>query len=104
MPEYLRIWEERDLSEITAHLLILGDALGDCASCRCLGIDLSKKNCPECKTEFRYVTSRRIETHPGEAHRIVRRARQARPDLVFIDYTDFKSLTGRAKGRDFLSR
>ena len=104
MPEYLRIWEERNLSEIAAHLLILGDALGDCAACRCLGINLSQKSCPQCKTEFRYVTSRRIESHPGEAYRIVRRARQERPDLVFVDYIDFKSLTGRAKGRDFLLR
>ena len=104
MPENLRIWEEKELSEIGAHLLIMGDTLGNCATCRCLGIDLSKKACPECKTEFRYVTSRRIESHPGEAYRIVRRTRQTRPDLTFVDYTDFKRLTDRAKGKDFLSR
>lgn len=102
--EYLRIWEERDLSEIEAHLLIMGDALGDCATCRCLGIEPSQKNCPQCKTTFRYITSRRIESHPGEAYRIVRRMRQLRPDLAFIDYSDFKTLSGRAKGRDFMSR
>ena len=103
MPDYLRVWEERDLSEIGSHLLIMGDTLGDCATCRCLGIDFSKKNCPQCKTEFRYVTSRRIETHSGEAFRIVRRARQARPDLLFIDYSDFKRLSDLAKGKSFLS-
>ncbi len=103
MPEHLRVWEERDLSEIGTHLLIMGDTLGNCASCRCLGIDLSKTSCPQCKIEFRYVTSRRIETHPGEAFRIVRRTRQARPDLLFIDYSDFKRLSDTAKGRNFLT-
>ena len=103
MAEYLRVWEERDLSEIGSHLLIMGDTLGDCAACRCLGIDLSKKNCPQCKTEFRYLTSRRIETHSGEAFRIVRRSRQTRPDLLFIDYSDFKRLSDLAKGKSFLS-
>ena len=102
MADYLRIWEERDLSEIGAHLLIMGDTLGDCASCRCLGIGLTQKSCPQCHTEFRYITSRRIESHPGEAFRIVRRSRQERPDLIFVDYLDYKSLTGRAKGRDLL--
>lgn len=103
MPEVLRVWEERDLSEVGSHLLIMGDTLGDCATCRCLGIDLSKKNCPQCQTQFRYVTSRRIEHHPAEAYRIVRRTRQLRPDLVFIDYTDFKRLTDLAKGKSFLA-
>ena len=102
MPEYLRVWEERDLPEIGSHLLIMGDTLGDCATCRCLGINLSQKSCPQCKTEFRYVTSRRIETHPGEAFRIVRRARQTRPDLLFVDYSDFKRLSDLAKGKSFL--
>ena len=104
MPDYLRIWEERDLTEIGAHLLIVGDTLGDCATCRCLGIDLTKKMCPECNTEFRFVASRRIESHPGEAFRIVKRLRQARPDLTFIDHADFKRLTDRAKGKDIFFR
>ena len=103
MKEVLRIWHEVEFQEIEKHLLIAGDTVGDCASCRCLGIDYGKTHCPECKTEFKYVTSRRIENHPGESFRIVRRLKEKRPDLIFIDYTDYKQLSGKLKGRSLLA-
>lgn len=100
---YLRLYQEFELEEVGKHLLILGDLASDCAACRCLGIDgYSATQCPECGTPFKYLTSRRIENHPGERFQIVRRARESRPDLIFIDYGDYQKAVGQKKARDIL--
>jgi hypothetical protein len=102
--EYLRVYQEFDIEEVKKHLLILGDLSADCAACRMLGIDgYTAKHCPQCQTEFKYLTSRRIETHPGERFQIVRRMREKRPDLIFLDYTDFSKTLGQKKARDFFA-
>ena len=101
--ESLRIWQSVDIRDIEAHLLIAGDTVGDCAQCRCLGISYDQTSCPQCKTSFKYVTSRRIENHPAESFRIVQRLKEKRPDLIFIDYSDYKQLSGKMKGRDLLA-
>ena len=100
--EFLRTWQVFDVEEVQKHLLILGDLTGDCASCRELGIHYQEaRECPKCKTGFKYVTSRRLETNPGERFQIASRLRDKRPDLVFIDYDDYKRTLGRKKARDF---
>jgi len=99
---YLRIYQEFDIVEVKQHLLIWGDLSADCASCRMLGIDsFSARQCPQCGTPFKYVTSRRLEEHSGERFHLVRRMREKRPDLVFIDYSDFTKILGQKKARDF---
>ena len=104
MKSWLRVWAEHDISEIEKHLLIVGDAMGDCAQCKELGLDYKTvKQCPNCKTLFSYVTSRRFESNPGERFQIVRRLCSVRGDLIWIDYDDYKKLTGRQKARDFFS-
>ena len=103
MGEFIRIWEKLEIQEVEKKLLITGDTVGDCAQCRCLGISYDQTTCPECKTQFKYVTSRRAEQHPSESFRIVRRLKEKRPDLVFIDYADYKRLSGKLKGRDLLT-
>ena len=103
--EFLRTWQTYDLEEVEKHLLFLGDLTGDCASCRQLGIHYQDaRECPRCKTLFKYVTSRRLETHPGERFQIVSRLRDKRPDLVFIDYEDYKRTLGRKKAREFFEK
>ena len=100
--DYLRTYRAYDLEEVKQHLLIMGDLSGDCASCRCLGIDsYSAGMCPECGTPFKYVTSRRLESHPGERYQWARRVHDKRPDLVPIDYTDYMKAVGQKKVRDF---
>ena len=100
--EFLRTWQVFDVEEVQKHLLILGDLTGDCASWRELGIHYQEaRECPKCNTSFKYVTSRRLETHPGERFQIASRLRDTRPDLVFIDYDDYKRTLGRKKARDF---
>ena len=104
MQVWLRVWTRKNLSEIEQHLLIVGDARGDCASCREIGLDYKTvKECPQCHTMFKYVTSRRFETHPGERFGIVKRLNEARDDLVWIDYDDYKKLTGRQRAREFFA-
>lgn len=103
--EFLRVWRPFDIEAVEKQLLILGDVSGDCGACRELGIAyLDAKECPRCKTVFRYVTSRRLETHPGERFQIVRRLGEKRPDLIFIDYEDYKRTIGRKKARDFFEK
>ncbi|MBI3999796.1 MAG: hypothetical protein HY351_04195, partial [Candidatus Omnitrophica bacterium] len=58
---------------------------------------------PNCQMTFLYVTSRRFETNPGERFQIVKRLSEARSDWVWVDYDDYKKLTGRQKARDFFS-
>ena len=104
MHSWIRTWAEKDVSEIEKHLLIVGDLKADCASCRELGLDYKTvKKCPRCETAFMYVTSRRFETNPGERFQIVKRLNEIRNDLLWIDYDDYKKLTGRQRARDFFS-
>lgn len=101
---WLRVWSERDLTQIEPHLLILGDLKADCGNCKELGLDYKTvTQCPKCQTRFQFVTSRRFETHPGERFQIVRCLAEVRKDLICIDYDDYKKLTGRQKARDFFS-
>ncbi len=104
MTEYLRVFKPFDIEDVRKHLIIWGDLSGDCAACRALGIDTYRATqCPECGTPFKYVTSRRLESHPGERFSIVRRMQEKRPDLTFIDYTDYSKVLGQKKARDFFS-
>ncbi len=102
--EYLRIYKEFDIEDVRQHLLIMGDLSGDCAACRALGIDsYTAQACPECGASFKYVTSRRLESHPGERFQTVRRMLTKRPELIFIDYTDYSKTMGQKKARDFFA-
>lgn len=98
--EYLRTFKLFDFDEVKQHLLIMGDLKGDCAHCRALGIDLSAGTCPECGVPFKYATSRRLESHPGERFQFMRRLQERRPDLTFIDYADYSHFLGKQKVRD----
>ncbi len=105
MDQFLRTYQRFNLEEVEKHLLILGDLTGDCAACRHLGISYqTAKECPRCKTIFKYVTSRRLETHPGERFQIASRLKELRPELAFIDYEDYKKTLGRNKAREFFGK
>ena len=100
--DYLRTFQEYDIENVKQHLLIWGDLSSDCAACRMLGIDaFTAGQCPQCGTPFKYVTSRRLETNPGERFHLAKRMREKRPDLIFIDYTDYSKILGQKKARDF---
>jgi len=100
--EYLRTYKLFDIEEVKEHLLIMGDLTADCASCRALGIDPYRAQaCPQCQTPFKYMTSRRVDTHPGERFQFARRMQEKRPDLMLIDYSDYTKTLGQKQARDF---
>ncbi|MFC1509779.1 hypothetical protein ACFL60_08885 [Candidatus Omnitrophota bacterium] len=95
MSDFIRVWKEFDVEDIAKHLLVVGDLTGDCSGCRALGIDYSKEtSCPKCGTDFKYIATRTRET---------RRIKVKRPDLVFVDFDDYKKAWGRIKAKRLLS-
>jgi hypothetical protein len=99
---YIRVWQSCDVQEITKNLLIVGDITADCAACRELGIDYSNaKNCPKCSVTFRFITSRNAGKLDRNRGSTVKRIKERRPDLTFIDYEDYKEITGKQQAREF---
>ena len=97
MSYYLRIWRPCNVDEITKHLVIVGDVTANCASCRELGIEYAQvKTCPKCGTDFKFIAARNAGKIGGTVKRIINR----RPDLTFIDYDDYKGITGKQQARD----
>ena len=102
MSFYLRVWQACDVAEITKQLLIVGDVSADCSACRELGIDYaSAKNCPKCNVTFRFIASRNTGALDRNRGATVKRIKDRRPDLTFIDYEDYKEVTGKQSARDF---
>ena len=101
---FLRTFRPYDIEEVKAHLLVMGDLVGDCAACRALGIDvLNTRTCPQCGTPFKYIASRRLDTHPGERFQFAVRMSEKRPDLTLVDYTDYTKAMGQKQARDFFA-
>lgn len=102
--EFIRLWVEEDLEELAKHLLIVGVSMGDCGNCRQLGLDYAKvTHCPQCKTDFRFITSRQAGGGSPERFRWLRQIRAKRPELRFVDYDDFEKNTARKKAKDIFS-
>lgn len=95
---YIRVWQESDLDEISQHLLVVGDLTGDCSHCRQIGIDYTGSiTCPKCQTAFKYIACRSRETSFGH----IKRIKEKRSDLIFLDYNDFKQAIDRHKAKEF---
>ena len=99
---YIRVWQNCDVQELSKHLLIVGDITADCAACRELGIDYAQaRSCPKCGTVFRFIASRSTGHLDRGRGGTVKRIKERRPDLTFIDYEDYKNVTGKQQARDF---
>ncbi len=99
---YIRIWQSCVIEEITKHLLIVGDVTADCQNCRELGINYAQtRDCPKCGTTFRFIASRKTGKLDVARGGTVKRIKDRRPDLTFIDYEDYKEITGKQSARDF---
>ncbi|MDP2921928.1 MAG: hypothetical protein Q8O12_06165 [Candidatus Omnitrophota bacterium] len=95
MSDLVRVWKEVDIADIAKSLLIIGLSTGDCSNCRELGIDYSSaKACPKCGAVFKYIASRSKE---------IKKIKNKRPDLIFIDLEDYKKVSGSIKAKDFFS-
>lgn len=98
---FIRVYQEHDLEEIKRQLLLVGDLSADCGACRELGLNVADATCKSCGVAFKYVTSRRADTNAAERFKIVKRIKEKRPDLIFIDYGDYDKLLGQKKAREF---
>lgn len=99
----MRVYKEAAIEDVKAALLILGEVTGNCAGCGEMG--LSHRDCvqcPNCGNTFRYIASRRIETHPGERFAFAKRIAVERPDLTVIDLADYHKHRTSAQARDLL--
>jgi hypothetical protein len=93
MNELIRVWKEFDIADVSKHLLIVGLLTADCSNCRELGIDYSTaKSCPKCGVDFKYIASRSKE---------IKKIKNRRPDLIFIDFEDYKKTIGEIKAKNF---
>ena len=84
--DIIRIWTEIDTDEIKESIIIVDDKFGFCPACKEMGIKLEGlSNCPQCKREFKYITSR--DARGGsKAIEFIRRVRKKLPDLTFVEY------------------
>lgn len=99
---YMRIWQAVDIQNIKKQLLMVGDITADCANCRELGIRYAEvRICPKCGEEFKFITARSAVGSLRSMGSTVKRIKGRRPDLTFIDYDDYKSLTGKQSAREF---
>jgi len=99
---WIRIWKDADIKEIEAHIMIVGELTANCGACRELGLNYQKEQkCRNCGTDFRYISSR-AASGSHEQYAVIKRIKDRRPDLTFVDYDDYKKLTSKSKARDFL--
>ena len=97
-PVYVRVWKDLDLEDIEKHLLIAGDPTGDCANCKDVGINIrDAKSCPKCNTQFKYIATR-----VGSTVVQAKRLKTKRPDLIAIEFLDFKNAKARSQAHKFM--
>jgi hypothetical protein len=95
---YVRIWQEVELSEIKNNLLVAGTLSGDCFACKAIGLDYYQvKVCPNCKREFKYLALRNQASGS-----LIKRLKQKRPDLLILDFPDFKAATESQAAKELL--
>ena len=98
---FIRVWQELETEDIKQHLLVVGQVSGTCQSCNELGIDYSSaKSCPNCNTEFKFITMRPEKEGRDIGFSSIRLVKQRRPDLIFIEYSDFKKFAASRKAQD----
>lgn len=86
MKTSIRIYTPVDVRDVRAHLLLIDDLYGSCASCRHVGINFTRdRTCPNCKTEFRYLATK----IKGEAPKILARIAADGLKLQLIDRDDW---------------
>jgi hypothetical protein len=97
---YFRVAQVMDYDDVSKHLMVVGELTGDCFSCRAIGIDYKKeKYCPQCKTDFRFISYRKSSLSIKTAQ--IARLCERRPDLTYVEYDDIKEIDDRLKAKNF---
>ncbi len=95
---FLRIYKKFYLDEVKTHLMTYGALSGICANCKSMDVKIDVPQCPQCHTEFKYIAFQNIKDHMPKMLRIA----QERPQIIFVDYEDFKRLEGEEKAKGIL--
>lgn len=95
MKGFIRVWKECDFDDIERSLLVVGELSADCYVCRKIGIDTKARICPNCGVGFKYVGFRKRIDHP---HRL----REEFPEIILIDFDDFKKAINKREARKLL--
>lgn len=98
----MRVWvrtcKEFDLMEMCQHLLVAGDLSGDCFNCKEVGLDYNTlKSCPKCKTDFRFISSRKSDVKTFST------LQKRRDDLIYVEFSDVKQHKDRQTAKQFFS-
>jgi len=96
-PKFIRVYRKMDLEEVKAHLLICGDLSAHCGNCNDMNLKIDMQGCPECRTEFKYIAFRNIRENMVKLLKLS----ESRPQVTFIDFDDFKKITGELKAQEF---
>jgi hypothetical protein len=96
--KFIRVFKKIDIDQAKNHLLICGELSGSCSKCSCLGIKFDNPKCPQCGTDFKYVTFRSIRENMPKVQRLA----ELPYEVAVIDYDDYKTSLGAAKAHDFL--
>jgi hypothetical protein len=96
---FLRIWTSLDPLEIKTHLLLIDDLYGSCANCKQLGLNyLKDKQCPGCKTTFKYVTTNLKGM--DDIKKILNRIQEMNLKLTLIEKEDYIHATAKDAVKD----
>ena len=96
--KFIRIYKKLDIQNIKLHLLIYGDLSASCANCSKMDFKLEMTHCPDCHTEFKYISFRNIKTHFPKIQKIT----SERPNIIIVDYDDYSRSVGAMKAQEFL--
>ena len=95
---YFRIYKKYYLDEIKTHLLTYGALSGTCANCKEMDLKVDTLQCPQCKTEFKFIAFQNIRDHLPKMLKLS----HERPQITFMDYDDFKKIEGEERAKDIL--
>jgi hypothetical protein len=95
---FLRIYKKFYFDEVKSHTLLYGVLSGSCSNCKDLDIKLDALACPSCKNVFKYIAFMNPKDHLPKMLRIS----SERPDIIFLDYDDFKKIEGELRAKDIL--
>jgi len=95
---FIRIYKKFYLDEVKTHLMTYGALSGTCANCKHMDLKVDTLVCPECKTEFKYIAFQNIREHMPKMLKVSHEC----PQIVFVDYDDFKHIEGEEKAKRIL--
>ena len=96
-PKFIRVYKKIELDDVKEHMMICGDLSYSCTKCNNMTLKIEMTNCPECQTDFRYISFRNVKDNTPKMLKLS----ETHTHLTFIDFDDFKKMTGSAKAQNF---